>query len=62
MGGEVTMETRKALWEGIVGGADLSREGEGVPDEEAFQPIPRGLEWGKDEGGKGIVSETLSRD
>lgn len=31
VGGEVTMETRKALWEGTVGGADLSRDAEGVP-------------------------------
>ena len=30
----------------IVGGADLSREGE-----EAFQLRPRGLEWGKCGGG-----------
>ena len=51
-GGEVTMETRKALWEDTVGGADLSRDGEGVPDEEAFQLRPRGLEWGKCGGGK----------
>lgn len=36
----------------IVGGADLSREGEGVPKEEAFQLRPRGLEWGKCGGGK----------
>lgn len=40
------------------------------PDEEAFQPRPRGLEWGKGEGGKvmclrdpesGSISRTLRR-
>lgn len=48
------METRKALWEDTMGGADLPRDGEGVPDEEAFQLRPSGLPWGRGGGGEAV--------
>lgn len=37
-----------------MGGADLPRDGEGVPHEEACQLRPSGLPWGKGGGGEAV--------